>query len=243
MEILALKSTSRTTGIVTAVFFFLLSTLALAASTDERRSGEVSPVSVSEWKALLGENIARPNIEALSVKSTNMLKEASALMKEGQKDKSIEKTLRGFSLSSYTNEVYKDASLAGALNASKEALLSNGVTQATLDASIQNIESVLPSRSLALKPPKSPETIRKATSSEMKAMKQAITERLTDPASAMFGDMRIIGNQKACVTVNSKNSLGGYAGASAVYLVNIEGKWRAIYDTKMNVAVCTEIAQ
>lgn len=51
-----------------------------------------------------------------------------------------------------------------------------------------------------------------APSAEIKRM---VSERLKDPESARFRDIKTAGNGLAgCGTVNSRNSMGGYAGAT-----------------------------
>lgn len=42
--------------------------------------------------------------------------------------------------------------------------------------------------------------------------KVSVRSRLKDPASAVFSELRILGNERVCGYVNAKNSFGGYTG-------------------------------
>lgn len=48
-------------------------------------------------------------------------------------------------------------------------------------------------------------------------MKKAVRETLKDPDSAKFGEKFVIEN-RACISVNAKNSYGGYTGATNAHL-------------------------
>lgn len=59
-------------------------------------------------------------------------------------------------------------------------------------------------------------------------IQQAVRETLIDPGSAVFGQTTIArdGNS-ACVTVNSRNRLGGYAGEQEARVERAaDGRWR-----------------
>lgn len=70
------------------------------------------------------------------------------------------------------------------------------------------------------------------------AMRKAVREKLKDPDSAQFGKPLIFKN-RGCIEVNSKNSYGGYTGATTAHLKNLGGdSWtvdtlegRACYST------------
>lgn len=49
-------------------------------------------------------------------------------------------------------------------------------------------------------------------SSDEAEIKKAVRERLKDPDSAKFGKLTQINENLACITVNSRNSMGGYSG-------------------------------
>lgn len=59
--------------------------------------------------------------------------------------------------------------------------------------------------------------------------KKAVLAALKDPDSAKFGKFSLAGefqgSQAACLTVNAKNSYGGYTGDSEAILAKMEGKW------------------
>ena len=51
-------------------------------------------------------------------------------------------------------------------------------------------------------------------------LKKAVREKLKDPDSAKFGDPVVLGN-RACISVNAKNSYGGYTGSKYTHLKRI----------------------
>lgn len=69
------------------------------------------------------------------------------------------------------------------------------------------------------------------------AIKEAVRNTLKDPDSAKFGEITILTASKknldgeqiqiACVTVNSKNSMGGYGGDKQATVVTVGDKWEA----------------
>lgn len=56
------------------------------------------------------------------------------------------------------------------------------------------------------------------------AAKSVVRESLKDPESAIFGEYSKIGDA-ACLTVNAKNSMGGYTGAQQALLTKDDGEW------------------
>ena len=54
---------------------------------------------------------------------------------------------------------------------------------------------------------------------------QVVRDGLKDPGSAKFGEFSQIGERLGCMTVNSKNSLGGYTGDRQALLRKVDGKW------------------
>jgi len=65
---------------------------------------------------------------------------------------------------------------------------------------------------------------------EHEAIKKAVLEVLKDPESAKFKQISIIqstklGYEMACVTVNSRNRMGGYAGFREMTVAKISGRW------------------
>jgi len=56
----------------------------------------------------------------------------------------------------------------------------------------------------------------------------AVRENLKDPDSARFGEYYFNDKtQKGCLTVNAKNSMGGYTGNQIAYLTRKNGEWSA----------------
>lgn len=58
--------------------------------------------------------------------------------------------------------------------------------------------------------------------------KKAVLAVLKDPDSAKFGKFTNIKDQAACLTVNARNSMGGYTGDQQALLVKLDGQWTAI---------------
>lgn len=49
--------------------------------------------------------------------------------------------------------------------------------------------------------------------------KQAVLSQLKDPNSAKFGKFTLVNKYGACLTVNARNSMGGYTGVKQAMLV------------------------
>ena len=58
--------------------------------------------------------------------------------------------------------------------------------------------------------------------------KTAVLARLKDPDSAKFGKFTQADENNACLTVNARNSMGGYVGNQQASLVRKDGKWFVI---------------
>lgn len=63
---------------------------------------------------------------------------------------------------------------------------------------------------------------------------QVVRDGLKDPGSAKFGAFSQIGDRLGCMTVNSKNSLGGYTGDRQALLRKVDGKW--VFYSVVNVS-------
>lgn len=90
-------------------------------------------------------------------------------------------------------------------------------------------------------------------------LKNAIRINLKDPQSAVFGDISIgkkfngydsktqttVEGRMACVSVNAKNSFGGYSGEQHFLLVNEAGKpWRVFSEyTTHSECVATQLKE
>jgi hypothetical protein len=57
------------------------------------------------------------------------------------------------------------------------------------------------------------------------AAKKAVTANLKDPDSARFGKFTEFGTNTACLSVNAKNSMGGYTGEQQALLVELKQGW------------------
>ena len=72
--------------------------------------------------------------------------------------------------------------------------------------------------------------------------KQAMIETLKDPDSAIFGQFTMLAANKldiACLTVNSRNSSGGYTGKQEVIMSRKEGEeWEIRSAHKVSHDIC-----
>lgn len=59
--------------------------------------------------------------------------------------------------------------------------------------------------------------------------KKAVLANLIDPDSAKFGKFTQVGEDRACMTVNAKNSMGGYTGDKQALLKKVDGKWETYF--------------
>ncbi len=63
--------------------------------------------------------------------------------------------------------------------------------------------------------------------SDVKKIKSAVKERLIDPESARFGAAVFNPeNTQACIEVNAKNRMGGYAGQTIASLSKVGSDWQ-----------------
>lgn len=71
--------------------------------------------------------------------------------------------------------------------------------------------------------------------------RKAVLENLKDPDSAKFGKFTNINDKAACLTVNARNSMGGYTGDQQASLIKQEGKWIAIsiYNQSHDMCITT----
>ena len=63
---------------------------------------------------------------------------------------------------------------------------------------------------------------------EAATKKKAVLGSLKAPGSAKFGKFSLAGKNGECLTVNAKNSMGGYTGDQQAYLIGkakINGLW------------------
>jgi hypothetical protein len=70
--------------------------------------------------------------------------------------------------------------------------------------------------------------------------KKLVLQVLKDPDSAKFGKFTKIEDKVACLTVNAKNSMGGYTGNKQVSLVKNDGKWSVVTITDLSHDECLD---
>ena len=79
-------------------------------------------------------------------------------------------------------------------------------------------------------------------SSAQAGAEAAVRENLKDPDSARFGEFYYNSEtQKACLTTNAKNSMGGYTGDKQAMLFNEDGTWVFAGTHETDQATCKEI--
>lgn len=71
--------------------------------------------------------------------------------------------------------------------------------------------------------------------------RKAVLAHLKDPDSAKFGEFSLAGKNGACLTVNAKNSMGGYTGDQQAALCKLAGKWVSITIERASHEKCLEI--
>jgi len=72
--------------------------------------------------------------------------------------------------------------------------------------------------------------------------KDTVRRSLKDPESAKFGEYTRVTEDKACLNVNAKNSMGGYTGEQVAYLLKRDDKWMVVaIERKSNHTQCVEI--
>lgn len=71
--------------------------------------------------------------------------------------------------------------------------------------------------------------------------KKAVLDRLKDPDSAKFGEFTQVNERKACLTVNARNSMGGYTGDQQAVLMKYGEKWLAVAIVEVSHENCTDL--
>ncbi len=71
--------------------------------------------------------------------------------------------------------------------------------------------------------------------------RKAVLNMLKDPDSAKFGKFTNVNEKSACLTVNARNSMGGYTGDQQAYLIIDEGKWIAIDISSQTHDACIKV--
>jgi|GEM_PF-1855615 hypothetical protein len=82
---------------------------------------------------------------------------------------------------------------------------------------------------------------------ESTEMQNVIKPKLKDPDSAKFGKHSVIATKSgatfACMTVNAKNSMGGYAGDKQATLYKGKNGWVHIGFLDMNQETCLQVVE
>lgn len=63
--------------------------------------------------------------------------------------------------------------------------------------------------------------------------KRAVLGRLKDPDSAKFGKFTQVNGKHACLTVNARNSMGGYTGDQQARLIKHDKGWEVVVIDEM----------
>lgn len=71
--------------------------------------------------------------------------------------------------------------------------------------------------------------------------KKAVLERLKDPDSAKFGKFTQVNEKSACLTVNARNSMGGYTGDQQAQLIKEDNDWSVLEIDELSHDLCIDI--
>jgi hypothetical protein len=72
--------------------------------------------------------------------------------------------------------------------------------------------------------------------------KKAVLAVLKDPDSARFGQFTQVNEKRACLTVNARNSLGGYTGDQQAFLAKGDKNWDVVAIEKdLNHTDCIKV--
>lgn len=71
-------------------------------------------------------------------------------------------------------------------------------------------------------------------------VEKTVLATLKDPDSAKFGKFTQVSESLACMTVNAKNSMGGYSGDRQAFLEKIKGKWEVLTTEEVSHDMCIQ---
>lgn len=71
--------------------------------------------------------------------------------------------------------------------------------------------------------------------------RKAVLGRLKDPDSAKFGKFTQVNEKSACLTVNARNSMGGYTGDQQASLIKQENAWIVLVIYELSHEMCIDI--
>lgn len=73
--------------------------------------------------------------------------------------------------------------------------------------------------------------------------KKAVINRLKDPDSAKFGKLTQIDENNACLSVNARNSMGGYTGYQQASLKKESGQWIVVDIEDISHGLCVDLVK
>lgn len=82
-----------------------------------------------------------------------------------------------------------------------------------------------------------------AACGEESNVKKAVRATLIDPDSGIYGEFNLIGKDAACITVNAKNTFGGYTGDKELFLKKVNGTWIVGSTKEVSHLTCIKEAQ
>lgn len=120
-------------------------------------------------------------------------------------------------------------SIADAKNQEEEKVREADAAKSAADASAKGLED------------RNRKLLRKASNAERTQISRAVQGGMLDPQSAMFGEIYVIPNRKACAAVNGKNRMGGYAGFQSSMLANVGGNWQTLMTLDISMLECISV--
>lgn len=214
-----------------------------------QKSG-VFVVSGDKWSENLVGRTRVVSTDWLLEKALGYSRESTRLLRKGRRQEGLFMAVTSSILHEYVIDVigFVDNSryqkMRATYNANRAAILQAGVSSKDLSESLYNLKVTLPRNEVEVIKPTSTKdvAVTKASSVEKKKLALAVKDRLIDPDSARFYDFLVIGNQTACVIVNSKNRMGGYAGRTAIFLIKNQSGWAYTHDAR-TLEGCLRLAQ
>lgn len=82
-----------------------------------------------------------------------------------------------------------------------------------------------------------------AACSSRSGAEEVVRQNLKDPDTARFGDFYFNDKtQKGCLTVNAKNSMGGYTGDQQASVWREDGEWHFGHISEYGTDICRSVA-
>jgi hypothetical protein len=153
-----------------------------------------------------------------------------------------------------TNEIRK----AGAIEAERRATetkmfevsqeIARVKAKAKQEAELKAMEESEKTKSkpVIIDDPSKPQNVNTMTKEERLAFDireatKAVLASLKDPGSARFGEFAYATPNNACLTVNAKNSFGGYSGNQEAILTRVSSGWQVLTISGLPKSSCIEI--